>query len=145
MVYLYCSILFNSYANFGVTSDTNFSIRMIRINAVTYENFRIRLPGAPGHPKAPATCRNASHKRAPATDEINIPEDVEVAEDRRPDLKMDEYDGVDDSDIPLSQVVADVAGKKKGRVVRKAGGGLSSVAVAEKVDVEEQEGSGAGG
>ena len=50
----YCSILLNSYDVFGVTFDTNLSIRRIRITGVTYENFRIPSQAIRDRPRDPA-------------------------------------------------------------------------------------------
>ena len=50
----YCSILLNSHDVFGVTFDTNLSVRRIRITSVTYENFRIPSQPIRGRPRDPA-------------------------------------------------------------------------------------------
>src|ERR1700761_1501692 len=60
------------------------------------------------------------------------PDNKEVMEDCMPRVDRDEEDGLDDSDVSVAAVIADVAKQHKGHVARKAeGGGLRSTALAE--------------
>ncbi|KAJ7050612.1 hypothetical protein C8F01DRAFT_1344185 [Mycena amicta] len=70
---------------------------------------------------------------------LDIPADVVVAEDEMPDVGLGEEDGVDDSDISPHQVAADVRGKKRARVGRKTGGGLTAAALSESTEVGDDD------
>ncbi|KAJ7204373.1 hypothetical protein GGX14DRAFT_398223 [Mycena pura] len=64
---------------------------------------------------------------------------TDLAEDKIPSPDLDEDDGVDDSDVRLMDVIADVLGEKRAKVEVKSTGGLASSALSESVDAEDPE------